>query len=54
MADERIRMPSSGGGIIRYYEEYKSKVEIQPTYIIAAVIAVIVLIIVLHNIKPFI
>ncbi len=52
MADDKIRMPSSGGGIMRYYDEYKSKIEIPPMAIVIAIIAVVVLAIILHNVKP--
>lgn len=53
MADNTIRMPSSGGGLMRYYDEYKSKIEIPPTYIIIAIAVIVVLILVLHKVKPF-
>jgi preprotein translocase subunit Sec61beta len=43
MADERISMPASQGGLVRYYNEYKSKVQIKPVHVVAFAIAVIVL-----------
>ena len=43
MPDERISMPSSQGGLVRYYNEYKSKVRIKPIHVVAFAIAVIVL-----------
>jgi len=52
MADNKIRMPSSGGGIMRYYDEYKSKIEIPPMAVIIVIIIVCVFVIVLHNVKP--
>ncbi|HII16185.1 MAG TPA: preprotein translocase subunit Sec61beta [Nanoarchaeota archaeon] len=52
MADDKIRMPSSGGGLIRYYDEYKSKIEMPPTYVVAGITAILVLVVVLHYIKP--
>lgn len=52
MADDKIRMPSSGGGLMRYYDEYKSKIEIPPTAIIITIVVVIVLAIILHSAKP--
>lgn len=52
MADNRIRMPSSGGGLIRYYDEYKSKIEIPPMYVIITISAAIVLLTVLRYMKP--
>jgi len=53
MADNKISMPSSGGGIMRYFDEYKSKIEIPPTYLVIAIIAISVFIIILHKINPF-
>lgn len=52
MADDKIRMPSSGSGLIRYYDDYKSKIEIPPTYIAGIIAAVIVIIAFLHYTKP--
>ncbi|MBI2580417.1 preprotein translocase subunit Sec61beta [Candidatus Woesearchaeota archaeon] len=43
MADERISMPSSQGGLVRYYNEYKSKIQIKPIHVVAFAIAVIAL-----------
>ena len=42
MADDRITMPASQGGLVRYYSEYKSKIRIKPIHVVALVIAVIV------------
>ena len=43
MADQKIRLPSSGGGLVRYYEsEYKSKYQLKPVTIVAICIVVIV------------
>jgi len=37
----KVRMPSSEGGIVRYFEdEYKSRITIEPKIIIFAVIVV--------------
>ncbi|MEK6864139.1 MAG: preprotein translocase subunit Sec61beta, partial [Nanoarchaeota archaeon] len=52
MADDKIRMPSSGGGLIRYYDEYKSKYEFPPIYVVVAVAAVLVLVTILRYTKP--
>jgi len=41
-------MPSSMGGLIRYFDEYKSKFEIKPGYIIVLIVLVIVIEIMLH------
>ena len=43
MADDRIGLPSSGGGLVRYFDDYKSKIEITPMSVIItiAIVAVI-------------
>jgi len=45
---DRIAMPSSGAGITRYFDEYKSKIEFKPQYIIVLVILVILIEVFLH------
>lgn len=49
MAEERISMPSSGGGILRYFEDYKSKIEIPPLYVVVFIVAIAVLEVVLYK-----
>ncbi|MBR9677572.1 preprotein translocase subunit Sec61beta [Candidatus Woesearchaeota archaeon] len=46
--DNKIRMPSGMGGLVRYFEDYKSKFEIQPQHVIILVVVVILLELVLH------
>jgi preprotein translocase subunit Sec61beta len=48
MANDRMYLPQSGGGIIRYFDEYKSKLEFRPQHIILMIIVVVVLEIILH------
>jgi preprotein translocase subunit Sec61beta len=48
MADNRIHMPSGMGGLVRYFDEYKSKVTLKPGHIIVLCIAVIIIVILLH------
>ena len=48
MADNRITLPSSSGGLLRYFDEYKSKIEFKPGYVIAFIVLVIILEIILH------
>lgn len=43
MADEQISMPSSQGGLVRYFNEYKSKIRIKPIHVVAFAGAVIVI-----------
>ena len=49
MANDRISMPQSSGGLIRYFDEYKSKLQMKPGLIIVLVIIVIILSIFLHT-----
>lgn len=49
MADNRIQLPSSMGGLVRYFEEVKSKIEFKPGYIILFIIIVILLELLLHS-----
>ena len=41
--DDRISMPGSYGGLVRYYDEYKSKIQIKPAHVIAIIVLVVVL-----------
>ena len=41
MAKNKIRMPASEGGLIRYYdEEYKSKLTLSPAVVVGICVAV--------------
>ncbi len=43
MADEgRVNIPSGMGGLVRYFDDYKSKIEIKPEIVVGAIIIVIV------------
>ena len=46
--DDKIQMPSSMGGIVRYFDEYRSKIEFQPGHVILLSIVVIAIEILLH------
>ena len=48
MAKDRIQMPSGMGGLVRYFEEYKSKISFKPGHVIILAVAVIIIIIILH------
>ncbi|MBI2667655.1 preprotein translocase subunit Sec61beta [Candidatus Woesearchaeota archaeon] len=43
MADERIQMPSSGGGLVRYFDDYKSKLQFKPEWVVVFIIVVIII-----------
>ena len=48
MAKQKTTLPSSGAGIIRYFDDYKSKIEFSPGFVIIMVILVIIIEIVLY------
>jgi len=48
MADDKIRMPSGQGGLVRYFDEYKSKIEFSPGVIIIMCIIVMAIVILMH------
>lgn len=43
MAEQKIRMPASFGGITQYFEDYKSKLEMKPEYVVAIIVVIILL-----------
>ncbi len=47
--DNKISLPSSGGGLIRYFDEYRSKISFKPGHIIVLVIILIIIEIILHT-----
>lgn len=42
MADQRIQMPAGFGGLMRFDEEFKSKIMLKPAHVIGFVILIIV------------
>jgi preprotein translocase subunit Sec61beta len=49
MAQERISMPSGMGGLVRYFDEYKSKIKFKPGHVIVFCIVVIIIMIFLYR-----
>ena len=49
MAQDRIQMPSGMGGLIRYFDEYKSKITLKPGHVIIMAVLIIVIEIALHT-----
>ena len=49
MSDNKIHLPQSGGGIVRYFDEFKSKIELSPIVIVGVIIAIIIIEIILHQ-----
>ena len=53
MSDKgKISMPSSGAGITRYFDDYKSKIEFKPGHIIVLAVVVIIVVWLLHLYGP--
>jgi len=46
---EKMQMPSGMGGLVRYFDDYKSSVEFKPIIVIVMIIVVIILEIILHR-----
>ncbi len=49
MAKDKIRMPSSMGGLVSYNDEYTSKIIFKPAYVIVFCIIVMIIAILLHT-----
>jgi len=45
---DKVNMPASTAGITRYFDDYKSRIEFKPQYIIILVIIVILIELFLH------
>lgn len=41
-------MPSGMGGLVRYFDDYKSKIQFKPGHVIIISLVVIIIIILLH------
>ena len=50
MAQDRISMPQSGGGLIRYFDDYKSKVLLDKNWVIIAIVLVVIVEILLQKV----
>ena len=48
MADDKIHIPSGMGGLVNYFEDFKSKLELKPEYVLAMIVAVIIIETLLH------
>ncbi|HJO01402.1 MAG: preprotein translocase subunit Sec61beta [Candidatus Woesearchaeota archaeon] len=47
--DNKIAMPSGMGGLMRYFDEYKSRIRIKPGHIIIMVVIVMAIMIFLYS-----
>lgn len=52
MSKDRIQMPTSQGGLVRYFDEYKSKLSLKPVHVIILVVLVLILVILLNAFGP--
>ncbi len=43
MADDGVRIPLSTGGLLRYYDEYRSRIVIKPQYVILVIVLTVIL-----------
>jgi preprotein translocase subunit Sec61beta len=48
MAEEKIRMPMTEAGLVRYGDEAASKIQLKPEYVIALAVAVAVIAIIIR------
>ena len=46
--DNKVNMPTSGGGLMRYSDESKSKLQFKPEHVIILIVIVIVIQLLLH------
>ena len=49
MAQDKVSMPSGMGGLVRYFDEYHSKIRLKPGHVIVLSVVVIVIMIVLYS-----
>jgi len=43
MTDDRINLPSGMGGLMRYFDEYKSKIQLKPEHIVVLIAIFIII-----------
>lgn len=48
MAKDKINMPMSGAGLTRYFDDYKSKIELKPGHIIFLAVIIMLIVLALH------
>ncbi|HLC53231.1 MAG TPA: preprotein translocase subunit Sec61beta [Candidatus Nanoarchaeia archaeon] len=52
MADNKISMPGSFGGLLRFDEEYKSRFMLSPVHVLVYIFLIILFVVVLKVIWP--
>lgn len=53
MSDNKITLPQSGGGLVRYSDTSNSRISMSPMTVVVIIILSIILITILHAVKPF-
>jgi preprotein translocase subunit Sec61beta len=51
-SQNKMSMPSGMGGLVRYFDEYKSKVSFSPGTVIVLAIIILVIEVILHTMGP--
>ena len=49
MAQDKISMPSGMGGLVRYFDEYHSKIKFKPGHVIIICVVLIVIMVFLYS-----
>ncbi len=44
----KIQMPQGMGGLVRYFDEYRSKIEFKPGHVIILAILIMIVVLILH------
>ena len=52
MANQGLSMPQTGGGLIRYNEEYKSKFMLKPAHVVLFIILITAFVLALKIFMP--
>jgi len=48
MSQDKIRMPSSMGGLVRYFDEYRSRISLNPGTVVVLSVIIIIIMIIVH------
>ena len=46
--DNKVRMPTSMGGLVNYYDEYTSRYMLKPEHVLILIGAIVLIILLLH------
>ena len=49
MAEDKIHMPSGMSGLVRYFDDYKSKIEFKPEHVLVFIVLVVIVEIILQT-----